>query len=107
MPLATTVDLFYLVLSVAVAWVAVFLCWGLYEMAHMMHQANVAVREAREKLSRLEKSMCSIKERLESSAEYLGVLAEGGKAVMNMFNKHEERKEKRRGKKSRRNEDED
>ena len=95
MTLDTTKDLFYLVLSISVSWVAVFLCWGLYEMARMLHQANAAVSEAREKFNRLEKAIVSIKERLESSVGYLGMLAEGGKSLINLFHKREERRVRR------------
>jgi len=107
MNLESTKDLFYLILSISVGWVAIFLCWGLYEVARMLHQANAAVSEAREKLNRLEKAIVSIKERLESSVGYLGVLAEGGKSLINLFHQREERRERHRSKKGKHDEDED
>lgn len=100
MTLDTTQDLFFLILAVATGWVAVFICWSLYEVARMLHQANAVVTETREKLNRVEKAITSIKERLEKSVDYFGMLAEGGKSLMNMFSQREERKEKGRTKKS-------
>jgi len=95
----STVDLFYLVLSISIGWVAIFLCWGLYELARMLHQANAVVSDAREKMGRLERAISAIKERLESSAGYLGAIAEGGKALLSFLHVTEEKKEKRRKKK--------
>ncbi|MBI5654489.1 hypothetical protein HZC53_02455 [Candidatus Uhrbacteria bacterium] len=100
MTLDSTQDLFFLILAVATGWVAVFVCWALYEVARMLHQANAVVTETREKLNRVEKAISSIKERLEKSVDYFGMLAEGGKSLMSMFHQREERREKGRTKKS-------
>lgn len=108
MTLVSTQDLFFLVLAVATGWIAVFLCWALYEVARMLHQANAVVSETREKLNRLEKAILAIKEKLETSMGYFGMLAEGGKSLMSMFHQREERREKRRAKKGKSaDEDED
>ena len=83
--MTTTQDLLMLVLSIAVGWVAVFLCWALYEAATLLHQANRVVSETREKLSRLERAAVIIKDKLEHSVTYLGMLAEGGKSLLSLF----------------------
>jgi hypothetical protein len=98
MTLDSTQDLFFLVLAMATGWIAVFLCWALYEVARMLHQANAVVSETREKLNRLEKAVSAIREKFETSMGYFGVLAEGGKSLMNMFHQREERREKTRTK---------
>jgi len=95
MTLDSTQDLFFLVLAIATGWVAVFVCWGLYEIARMLHQANAIVTETRDKLNRVEKAVLAIKERLESSVSYLGMLAEGGKSLLSLFHKREERRAKK------------
>lgn len=107
MTLDSTKDLLYLVLSVATGWVAVFLCWTLYELAKMLHQANAVVTETREKINRLEKAVVAIKEKIESSAHYLGMLAEGGKSLLSFMHLTEEKKEKRRQSKKSKAEDEE
>jgi len=55
MTLVSTQDLFFLVLAIATGWIAVFLCWALYEVARMLHQANAVVSE----FAKLRPSMCS------------------------------------------------
>lgn len=92
----TTLDILYLALAAAVVFVAGFLCWGLYEMARLMHQANEVVTDTREKISRVEKALSTIKEKLESSLNYLGVFAAGWKTFLGLFQEREERKEQRR-----------
>jgi hypothetical protein len=88
MTLSNTQDLFFLVLSIVTVWVAVFLCWALYEIAKLLHQGNQVVTETREKVSKVESAILSIKDRLESSMSYLGMIADGGKAVMSYFKKN-------------------
>ena len=107
MTLDSTQDLFFLVLSIATGWVAVFVCWGLYEVAKILHQANAVVTETRDKLNRLEKAVLAIKERLESSVSYLGMLAEGGKSLLGLFHKREERRAKRSSRKKKTDEDDE
>lgn len=99
MTLDSTKDLLYLALSVAILWIAAFLCWGLYELARLLHQANQMVSDTREKISRVEKAIGAIKEKLESSVNYLGMFATGWKTFLGMFQAREERKEQRRKKK--------
>lgn len=107
MTLDSTKDLLYLVLSIAVGWVAIFLCWALYEAAKILHQANAVVTETREKISRLEKAVVAIKEKMESSAHYLGMLAEGGKSLLSFMHSTEEKKDKRRQSKKHKDEEEE
>lgn len=99
MTLTSTLDLLYLTLAIAVLWIAVFLCWGLYELARLLHQANEMVTDTREKITRIERAMMSIKEKLESSVQYLGMFATGWKTFLHLFESREERNGQRRKKK--------
>ncbi|MCC7357083.1 hypothetical protein IT408_01080 [Candidatus Uhrbacteria bacterium] len=87
MTLSNTQDLFFLVLSIATGWIAVFFCWALYEIAKLLHQGNQVVTETREKVTKLEATILNVKDRLESSMSYLGMIADGGRAVMSYFKK--------------------
>ncbi len=107
MTLATTQDIFYLVAAIGLGWVAVFLTWALYELAKLLHQANQTVTETREKITRVEKAVMGIKDRLESSVGYLGMLAEGGRTLLSFLQSSEEKKEKRRSKKGKVDEDDE
>jgi hypothetical protein len=106
MPLETTSDLLYLVSAIAIPIVAIFLCWALYEIACVFRQTNQVMADAREKISSIERALSSMKERVECFTGYLAVLAEGGKSLMSLFHRQEEKKELRR-KSKRKNEEEE
>jgi hypothetical protein len=99
MTLETTHALLYLVLAIGALWVAAMLAWLIGEAAMMMHQANQMVRNTREKIGRVERAVLSMKEKMESSAGYLGTLATGGKMVFDYLKQREQKgsKKKRRG----------
>lgn len=95
MTLESTKDLLYLILAFAVAWIAVFICWGLYELARLLRQANALVTDTRERVTRVERAVLSLKERLQSSAVSLGLLVEGGKSLLSFLQARKEKREKR------------
>ncbi|MFZ2804081.1 MAG: hypothetical protein WA001_02560 [Patescibacteria group bacterium] len=107
MTLNSTLDILYLVLAVVILWVGVLTCWALYEVAKMLHQANLLVTEAREKIGRIEQGVTRIKEKVESSLGFLSILGGGGKSLMSFLHAKEEKQERRRSSKKRKNEDED
>jgi uncharacterized membrane protein len=93
MNIVTTQDLFFLILAIVTGGVGIFLCWAMYEVASMLHQGNEMVTETREKISRIEDAISNLKDRFESSTNYLGMLAKGGKAIMAHFSKSQDDEE--------------
>lgn len=81
MTLDSTLDLLYLVISVAVLWVAAMLTWLLFEAALAMRNANSMIKNIQKKVVWLEDTIAGIGERLESSASYFGAAAKGGKML--------------------------
>lgn len=96
MALDTTKDLLFFMLAIATLGIAGFICWCLYELAQLLRQANQVVADTREKISRVERAIATIKEKLESSVNYLGMFATGWKSFLGLFEKREERREQRR-----------
>ena len=84
-------DLLYLVGAVCVLWITGFLCWALYEAAKLLHQANAVVRDGREKLSRFERTVAQIAEKISNASQYLGFIAEGGKQIISHLHKNEKK----------------
>lgn len=99
-----SLDLLYFILAIAAVWIGVMLTWLLFEAALMAHRANRVVRETIEKIKRVERAVLSMKDRLENSASYLGILAEGGKTLMSYM---QDKKGKSRRKKKNDDDDED
>ncbi len=107
MTLNSTLDVLYLVLAISAGWIAIFICWMLYEIAKLLHQANALVTDTREKISRLEHAVMAVKEKLESSATYLGAIAEGGKSLLSFLHTKEEKKEQRRRTRKKKSDEDD
>lgn len=94
-----SLDLLYFVLAIAAVWIGVMLTWLLFEAALFARRVNRTVKDGLDKLRKVEQIIVSIKDRLEASSGYLGVLAKGGEALMGFMEK--------KAKKGRRRRDED
>ncbi len=81
----TSQELLYLIGTICLLFVSGFLCWALYEIARLVHQANQVMDDTREKISRFERAVVMIGEKLGASAQYLGFIAEGGKQLLSYF----------------------
>jgi len=91
----SSLELLYFISAIAIGFVAVFLCWALYEIARLMRQANEMVSDTREKVARFERVIVMIGEKLGASAQYLGFIAEGGKQLLSFLHKRSEDKEEK------------
>lgn len=95
----TSLDLLYLGLFVAVALVAIFLCLVLLYLALMVKNVYEVFRSFRKKMDLLDEVLKTLKEKIEHSATYLGLLVEGvGKLVEYLKEKKEKQKEKKKAK---------
>ncbi len=103
---SSTYDLFFLIGSICALWITAFLCWALYEVARLIRQANDVIDDTRNKMERFERAVTMIGEKIGVSAQYLGLLAEGGKQLFKMVQTRKQESPKKSGKK-RRDEDED
>jgi len=83
--LETSRDVFYLVLSLAIAAVAFFFCWIAYYFAMTIKQVFSAVREMRQRLSKLDDLIKSLKEKIEHSTSYLLLIGEGIKKLVDVL----------------------
>ncbi|MDO8617910.1 MAG: hypothetical protein Q7N87_03445 [Candidatus Uhrbacteria bacterium] len=88
----SSLELLYFISAIAIGFVAVFLCWALYEIATLVRQTNEVVSDTREKVARFERAIMMIGEKLGASAQYLGFIAEGGKQLLSYLHKRSEEK---------------
>jgi hypothetical protein len=82
MDLSTTRELYYLVGSVCLLLITIFLCWALFEVARLFRRANHLVDEADTKLHEIEASARGLLERITSFTSYASILGEGIKSIM-------------------------
>lgn len=81
MTLSNTLDLLYLIIGVAVLWVAAMLTWLLFEAAFVLRNVNRGFKIVRKKVEWIGETIEGIGDRLESSSSYISAIAQGGKAV--------------------------
>jgi hypothetical protein len=81
MILSNTLDLLYLIIGVAVLWVAAMLTWLLFEAAFILRNVNRGFKAVRKKVEWIGETIEGIGDRLESSSSYINAIAQGGKAV--------------------------
>ncbi len=94
-------DILYVVLAFVALWVAVFLCWTLYYVGRLIKNANEVIEEVREYGGRLDEAVRTIRDRMETMAGGMAVVASGitkvvGKAIEKKFMADEDEKPKRR-----------
>ena len=93
--LETSKDLLLIILAVCILGFTIFICWAIYYFVMILRQANQIVNDIREKIKKIDDTITLIKEKIEHSATYLGLLAEGVKQMMvYMKEKKEKRKKK-------------
>lgn len=98
MTLTNTLDLLYLIIGIAILWVAAMLTWLLFEAAFILRNVNRGFKIVRKKVEWIGETIEGIGDRLESSSSYINAIAQGGKAVAEFI---------RERKKSHEEEDED
>lgn len=92
-----SLDLLYFILAVAAVWIGVMLTWLLFEAALFARRVNRTVKDGLDKLRKFEEMIASIRDRLESSAGYMGILAKGGEALMSYMGNKVKKSRRRRG----------
>lgn len=83
----STLDLLYLVIAIAVLWVAGMLTWLLFEAALALRKTNRIITSVHKKVLWLEETIAGIGDRLESSASYIGAITKSGKAIATFLKK--------------------
>lgn len=83
-------DILFLVLAFCILWFTAFLCWALWYVIKMLRGASEAVQSVTAKLHAIDEAIRGIREKLEHSASYLGVVAAGVKILIDYLSQHKE-----------------
>ena len=70
----STQDLLYIVLSLAVLWFTIFLCWLMYQAARVLRNANNIIESITEKLELITDAMHFVKEKVDKMSGVMGVM---------------------------------
>lgn len=91
MYLESSKDILFLVLAFCALWFTAFVCWMLWYFIKMLRDVSKVVSEVRDKLHAIDDAIRGIREKLEHSASYLGVVAAGVKMLIDILHKNKEK----------------
>lgn len=90
-------DIFWVTISTCIALLTVFFCWGIFYVVQIIRRAFLVVEHVEEMIRNINETIKATKERLERSAAYVSVIADGAKKVMEIVRENTgERKKKRK-----------
>lgn len=73
--LESSQDLFYIVLSVAVLWFTVFLCFFLYQVARVIKNANKVMETVTEKLELINDAVSMVRHSMDGLTSKMGLVS--------------------------------
>src|SRR3989338_4991491 len=105
MPVTSTQDFLFIVLSLCVLWFTVFLCWLLYKVGRVLRNANRIIEGLTNKLELISEAVEFIKKKVDGLSSNMGIVSSLASGVMERFvvgkiaKKFEERVEENKKKK--------
>ena len=78
----TSTDIFWLTLSGSIALLTIFFCWGIFYIVQIIRRSSKMFKGVEQMIEGLNEVIKTTKEKIEHSAAYLSILADGAKKVM-------------------------
>ena len=75
MPVTSTQDFLFIVLSLCVLWFTVFLCWLLYQAARVLKNANAIMEQLSHKLELITDAIEFIRKKVDNVSTHMGVVS--------------------------------
>jgi len=96
----TSKDFLNIAIGAAVVGIAGFSCWAIYYMARILQQVFKGIKDMRDRLTKLDDLLKTIKEKFEHSTSYLLLISEGVKKLVEVIKERtgEKDKGKKKGK---------
>src|SRR5260221_10136524 len=91
MYLESSKDILFLVLAFCALWFTAFVCWMLWYFIKMLRDVSATVSEVRDKLHAIEEAIQSVREKIEHSASYLGMVAAGVKMLIDILHQNKDK----------------
>lgn len=75
MPVTSSQDILYIVLSICIVWFTVFLCWLLYQAARVLRNANKVVEGLMHQLELISSAVDFIRKKVDGLSSSMGVVS--------------------------------
>ena len=83
--LSSSQDLLYIVLSLAILWFTIFLCWLLYQAARTLKNANDIIENVSHKLELISDAVAFMRKKVDDMSSHVGVV---GRAASGLVEKY-------------------
>lgn len=92
-------DLLNLTKAASILGLSIILGWFIFYLAMIMRQLFKAVKDARDRIKKIDEVVKALKEKIEYSASYLLLISEGVKKIVEMVMERKERAKEKKEKK--------
>ncbi|MDP3900000.1 MAG: hypothetical protein Q8Q23_02875 [bacterium] len=94
--IATSQDIFWITISACVGLFTIFFCWGIFYIVQIIRRSSNMIKGIEEIIKNINETIKATKEKIEHSAAYLSVFAEGAKKVMELVKEHSGNEKKKK-----------
>lgn len=85
MPVTSSQDILYIVLSICVLWFTVFLCWLLYQAGRVLRNANKVIETLMHKLELISEAVDFIRRKVDGLSSSMGVVSSIASGLMEKY----------------------
>lgn len=89
-------DILFLILSAAIVTLTFFVAWTLFLVIQMLRDARAMTDSVRRDVEKVSELLDLLKEKIASSASYLGIIAEGARHLVKFWQNRQTRKTTKR-----------
>jgi hypothetical protein len=81
----TSTDILWLTIAACVALLTIFSCWGIFYLIQIVRRSSNMFKGVEQMIANINDVIKTTKEKIEHSAAYLSVLADGAKKVVEIM----------------------
>jgi len=94
--LQTSTDILWITIAVCIALLTLFSCWGIFYIIQIIRRSSKILKGVEKMIENINDVIKTTKEKIEHSAAYLSILADGAKKVMEIVRERESGAKKRK-----------
>lgn len=86
--LETSLDILWVTIAACIALLTLFSCWGIFYIVQIIRRSSKMIKGVEDIIKNINETVKTTKEKIEHSAAYFSVIAEGAKKVMEIVKEH-------------------
>ena len=93
--ISESIDILWLTIAACIALFTLFSCWGIFYIGQIIRRSSKMFKGVEQMIDNINEVIKTTKEKIEHSAAYISVLAEGIKKIMDITQKGKKEKSKK------------